>query len=209
MISRLYELYKTDSKKFWAYASCIVLAFITLVFLAFLLIVIIIYSPDACKHEYSVIEQVEPTYDSDGKIVKKCDLCDHEMTETLDKLEYVTTKFSGFELTFGEYSFTEVDNRFSEHNKKQIVKIPVTVKNISKSPQSLNSFYYTLFGSNGTESEDVGYLLDDDIDESGEVLPGKSYTKYFHIVYDGDGVYTIVFDDLLLEKKTVEIEVKK
>lgn len=163
----------------------------------------------ALGHDMKESTRIEPTYDKEGKIVKKCTRCNHEDTETLDKLERIVIKFDGLELTFGDYSFTEVDNMFSEYDKKSVVKIPVTVKNTSKSPHSLNMFYYTLFGSNGSESADVGYLLADDISEGGELLSGKSYTKYFHIVYDGDGIYTIAFDDLLFEKETVEIYVKK
>ena len=206
MNNKLRELYETDPKKFWVYAWCMVIAFIAFVSI----ICVIVSTPiDTCEHEYKIVEQIEPTYDSKGKVVKKCDLCDHKMTETLDKLKQNVIKFDGLELTFGEYSITEIDKRFSEHDEKPIVKIPVTVKNVSNSPNHLNRYYYTLFGSSGTESENVGYLLTDDISDGGELLPGKSYTKYFHIVYDGDGVYTIVFDDMLLDKETVEINVKK
>ena len=45
--------------------------------------------------------------------------------------------------------------------------------------------------------------------QGGDLLSGKSYTMYFHILYDGDGVYTIVFDDLFFDEKMVEITVKK
>ena len=199
-----------DQKKVSVYASCAIIIFAALVGIACIIYTDIISEPaDVCEHEYIVIEQVDPTYDSDGKIVKKCNKCDQEKTEVLTKLERVTIKFDGLELTFGEYSFTTVDNRFSKYHNETIVKIPVTVKNISSSPNSLNSFDYTLFGTGGIESADVGYYFDDDISDGGELLSGKSYTRYFHIVYDGDGVYTIVFDDWAYDKETLEIYVTK
>ena len=160
-------------------------------------------------HNMVYVTRIEPTYKTDGKIITGCNRCDYEETEVLPKLEYAKIEFDELRLTFGEYSFTEVNNKYSEYHKKPIVKIPVTVENISGSPHSLNMFYYTVFDSSGVESADVGYYFTDDISQGGELLSGKSYTKYFHIVYDGDGVYTIVFDNMLFEKKTVEISVKK
>lgn len=197
---------KMDSKKFWVYTSCAIIVLITIVAIV---AVIVTDTSKACEHEYTILEQVDPTYDSDGKIVKKCNKCEQEKTETLAKLERAVIKFNGLELTFGEYSFAEVDNVFSEYDKQVVVKIPVTVKNVSQSPNYLNVFYYTLFGSSGAESPNVGYLFDDDMSEAGELLSEKSYTKYLHILYDGDGVYTIVLDDLLFDKETIEIYVTK
>lgn len=164
---------------------------------------------NALGHSMREAERIEPTYDNMGKIIKKCERCDHEETETLDKLEPVVIKFSGLELTFKGYSFTEVGNKYSDYYGQTVVKIPVTVKNISNEPNALNYYYYTLFGSEGIESANVGYYFDDDMMGGGELLPEKSFTRYFHILYDGDGVYTLVFDDMLFEKKTVEIVVQK
>ena len=143
-----------DRKKFAVYVSCMVIVCIAVVSIVY----VIVNAPtDVCGHEFSVVEKVEPTYDNAGKIVKKCDKCGHEEIETLDKLEASVINFKGLELTFGEYSFTEVDNMFSEYDKHIVVKIPVTVKNVSSSPNSLTIFEYTLFGTNGIESADVGY----------------------------------------------------
>jgi hypothetical protein len=155
------------------------------------------------------VSRTDPTYDAEGKIVRKCDRCEHEEVESIAKLELEVIEFDGLELTFGNYSFTEVDNRFSEYDGATVVKIPVTIKNVSRDPHSLYVFNYKLFGTSGVESANVGYYFSDDVSEGGDLLPGASYVKYFHFVYDGDGVYTIVFDDMLLEKETMEIQVKK
>lgn len=163
----------------------------------------------ALGHSMKEILRVEATYESDGKVTSKCERCDYEESVKVEKLKSETITFDGLEMTFGQYSFTEVNNRYSEHNGKTVVKIPVTIKNVSKEPHSLNMFYYELFGSSGIESDNVSSFFTDDIIQGGDLLPDSSYTKYFHIIYDGDGVYTVVFSDLWYEKETVEIMVQK
>lgn len=47
-----------------------------------------------CEHEYAIIEEVDSTCITEGKIVKKCSLCDNEDVKIKDKLshEWVTDK---------------------------------------------------------------------------------------------------------------------
>ena len=118
-------------------------------------------------------------------------------------------EFDGFEIVLNGYSFTEVKNEFSEHNKMPVVKIEATVTNKSREANTLNMFYYKLFTSSGVESPSLWAYFEDDISQAGSVLPGKSYTKYFHILYDGDGIYTIIFDKGFGDSITKEIEIKK
>lgn len=163
----------------------------------------------ALGHSMVEVSRVDPTYEADGLVVSKCERCSYEETVTLEKLIHETVKFDGLELVFGEYTFTEFTNKYSEFYGKEIVKIPVTITNISDEPHSLMLFYYKLFGTSGVESGNVGIFLSDDVSQAGDLLPGKSYVKYFHIVYDGDGTYTIVLDNGWYSKETVQIEVKK
>lgn len=160
-------------------------------------------------HSMQESSRIESTLDAEGKIVNKCIRCDYEEVRTIPKLDPIVIKFDGLELTFGQYSFTEVGNKYSDYYGKTVVKIPVTIKNLSNDPHSLYVFYCKLFGVSGVESPDVSYYFSDDATRGGDLLSGKSYVKYFYIVYDGDGTYTIVFDDFLYDKKTVEITVKK
>lgn len=163
----------------------------------------------ALGHSMKEISNREPTYEVAGEKVKKCDKCGHEEVETIAKLDPIIIKFDGLELVFGQYTFDQVDNSFSEYNGQYVVKIPVTIKNLSKDPNTLTYFEYKLFGASGIESPDMYVYFSDDVAQGGNLLSGNSYVKYFHILYDGDGVYTIVFDNFLLDKKTVEITVKK
>lgn len=163
----------------------------------------------ALGHSMKEISRTEPTYEAEGLVVSKCERCSHEETVTLGKLIHETVKFDGLELSFGQYTFTEFTNKYSEFYGKPIVKIPVTITNISDEPHSLMLFYYKLFGTSGVESGNVGMFLPDDVSQAGDLLPGKSYVRYFHIIYDGDGTYTIVLDNGWYSKETVLIEVKK
>lgn len=120
-----------------------------------------------------------------------------------------TFEFNDLEITIGSnYSFTKVDNQFSEHHKKEVVKLPITVKNIKEETHSLNMFYYNIFAPSGIETENVWAYFDDCVESAGELRNGASYTKYIYFLYNGDGKYAIEFD-AIWEEKTVEIEIKK
>lgn len=120
-----------------------------------------------------------------------------------------TFEFDDLEITIGnQYSFTTVSNQYSEHNQKSVVKLPITVKNISNDTHGLNMFYYNVYGSNGTETDTVSSYFDDNIDFAGDLRSGASYTKYLHFLYDGNGTYTIEFKNWT-EKITVEFQIQK
>lgn len=105
-------------------------------------------------------------------------------------------KFDDLEITISSnYEFSSIDNEYSEHNNNPVVKIPVTVKNLKNETHSLNMFYYTFLGSKGTELDNVSSYFDDCIDHAGDLRQDASYTKYFYLLYDGDGTYTIEFDN--------------
>ena len=120
-----------------------------------------------------------------------------------------TFVFDGLELTFDtEYSFVNVENRYSEHNGKSVIKLGVNVKNISSEKNHLNMFYFDLFGSQGTELDGVSSYFDNTIDYAGDLKPDASYKAYFYILYDGDGKYSIDFDNYSQEL-SVEFNVTK
>lgn len=120
-----------------------------------------------------------------------------------------TFEFDGLELTFDTtYSFVSIENRYSEHNGKPVIKLGVNVKNISNEKNSLNMFYYNLFGSQGIELDGVTSYFDDTIDYAGDLKPEASYKSYFYILYDGDGKYSIDFDNFSQEI-SVEFDVTK
>lgn len=120
-----------------------------------------------------------------------------------------TFTFSNLEITLGnDYSFTTVDNEYSDNYGDDVVRLSITVKNLKNETNGLNMFNYKIFGSKGTEVKEMNYYFDDNIDEAGDLRSGASYTKYMYFLYDGDGKYAIEFDNWI-KKTTVEFSIKK
>lgn len=120
-----------------------------------------------------------------------------------------TFNFDDLEITIGDsVSFTTVKNKYSDYNGKDIIKLPITVKNLKDETHGLNMFYYKVYGSQGTEVDTVSSYFDDAIDYAGDLRSGASYTKNMYIVYDGNGQYAIEFDDWA-KKITVEFDISK
>ena len=120
-----------------------------------------------------------------------------------------TIVFDGLQITFDQnYSFNTIDNRYSEYNGRSVIKIGVNVKNVSNEKNHLNMFFYDLFGSQGTELDSVTSYFDDVIDYAGDLKPDASYRTNFYILYDGDGKYSIDFDNFSQEL-SVEFNITK
>lgn len=120
-----------------------------------------------------------------------------------------TFAFDNLEITIGEnYKFDTVKNHYSDYNGKTVVGLPITIKNLSEETHSLNMFYYDVFGSAGTEVKTLNSYFDDNLDDAGELRYNASYTKYTYFLYDGNGTYSLEFDNYS-EKILVEIEINK
>lgn len=117
--------------------------------------------------------------------------------------------FDDLEITIGSnYTFTKVDNRYSDYHNKTVIKLPITVKNLSSETHGLNMFYYDIYGSYGTEVKKLSTYFDDTVDFAGDLRSGASYTKYLYFLYDGNGEYAIEFDNHS-KKITVEFEINR
>ena len=118
-------------------------------------------------------------------------------------------EFDHLELSIGsKITFDKVDNQFSEYYKKDVIKIPVNVKNLKEETHSLNMFYYKGFVPNGTEAKDLGTYFDDSVFKAGSLRTGASQTCYIYLLYDGDGQYALEFDNWS-NKVTIEFNVTK
>ena len=119
-----------------------------------------------------------------------------------------TFVFDNLEITLRkEITYTTLDNFPSENNGKKVIRVPVTVKNIGEENNSLNMFYYKLFGPSGVELEQLSFYFDDSVDTAGELLCNAKYTKYIYFLYDGSGKYTAIFKKSF-EEKRVEFTAK-
>lgn len=120
-----------------------------------------------------------------------------------------TFTFDGFTITIGtNYSFSTIDNHYSDYNGRYVIALPVTVTNNNSETSNLNMFYYNFFGSKGTQLPGVSSYFEDSLDFAGGLRSGAKYTKNMYILYDGNGLYSIEFDNLS-EKVNVEFKVTK
>ena len=130
-----------------------------------------------------------------------------EKNKSLELAE--TFKFDDLEITLGkEISFTKLDNKYSYDYGKDVVKLPITVKNLKDETHSLNMFYYKIYGATGVETDEVNSYFDDNIDSAGDLRTGATYTKNIYFLYDENGTYAIEFNDWFT-KIMIEFEVSK
>lgn len=119
-------------------------------------------------------------------------------------------EFDGLTLNVSpNYSFTTLNNEFSEDNGKTIVVLPITITNNSDEPKNLNLYSYRCYGAEGVELKMVSsYFMDDSADYAGKLQPGASYTKNLYLIYDGNGTYKIDFGYFSVDK-SLSIEISK
>lgn len=116
-----------------------------------------------------------------------------------------TITFDGFEVTLQEdYTFTVVENRFSENNGKEVVELPVHIKNVGAETGHLSPFRYKFFGPSGTEIDDISAYFDNDAFRAGDLRPGAEYDTFFHILYESDGSYYVEFKNY---DERIELEI--
>lgn len=105
-----------------------------------------------------------------------------------------TFRFDDLDLTFGtDYECVVVKDRYSEHYGAKGIALPVTVKNQGQESNTLNPFFFSIYGTKGTTISSLWTVYDDAIENASRLLPGYSYTKNLYFVYDGDGTYKIEF----------------
>ena len=121
-------------------------------------------------------------------------------------------EFDELEITFGEaVEYESVSNQFADLNGSEVVKVPITVKNIGSEVNGLNMFYVTEYGSKGVALEGVSAYFDDDIRwvaGSDSLRPDASTSAFMYFLYDGDGDYYISFDNWS-EKIEVKLPISK
>lgn len=110
--------------------------------------------------------------------------CKMEETFTFDNLE-ITLKHN--------YTFEKLNNIYSIYNDREVVKIPVEIKNLTYKDYSLNLYYYTLYNQIGSPMDEVAAYFDESLYYALDLKSGMSYTKYLYFIYEGDGSYSVKF----------------
>lgn len=118
-------------------------------------------------------------------------------------------EFSDLEIIIGtDYTFTTLDNSNSENNGMVLVKLPITVKNLSKEENHLNMFYSSIFDPNNNKLTKQSTYFDDTIDYADDLKENETYTKYYYFVYKTDGAYKVKFNNYKQEIE-VDVNIKK
>ena len=72
----------------------------------------------------------------------------------------------------------------------------------------MNDYYCGQQTNAGRDFPAINSSHDDTLSFAGDLRSGAGQTKYLHILYDGDGLYAIEFDNYS-EKITVEFNITK
>lgn len=122
-----------------------------------------------------------------------------------------TVVVAGFELTFGSEATIElIENQYSTHHGKEVVAIPVHLKNKSGESGSFNMFLYKSYGPSGSEQEKLAIAVnkEDALGMDGDLRDQAEKESKLYLQYEGDGDYFIEFNDFKV-KQEVKFEIKK
>ncbi len=93
--------------------------------------------------------------------------------------------FMNYELTFGDEEVID----------KEIIKVPVSVKNIGEEEAHLSRFYYKFYDSSRTELNSAGSSYNDSLDYAENLKPGESYTKNIYFYKSSKTFYYVELND--------------
>lgn len=123
-----------------------------------------------------------------------------------------TVVFDDLEITLGSnISWTKLDNQFSDLDGADVIKIPVTIKNVGDETNSLNMFYCNFYGPDGNALDTMYLYFNDDNDvlTAGDMRPGATQQKYFHVLYNGDGNYYLELSQGFGNKIEIKLPIEK
>ena len=104
--------------------------------------------------------------------------------------------FDELEITIGnKITYEILDKDFDKDKGKDVVKVPINV-------------YYSVKSPKNNKLSSKAESFNDSIDFADDLSYNESYTKYIYFLYDGNGMYTIQFNNGS-EKKDVFIDISK
>ena len=105
-----------------------------------------------------------------------------------DYIQNETFSFMSHELTLGDEEVIKLNN-------KEIIKVPVTIKNLSDEETHISRFYYKFYDSSRTELNSAASSFNDSLDYAENLKPGDSYTKYIYFYKTEKKYYYIELND--------------
>jgi len=111
-----------------------------------------------------------------------------------------TVDVGGMDITFhDDISWGRIRSRWSDLDGEYYFVIPVTLTNNSDSAAGF-PWGFTTFGPNGRELENLSWTIEaDDVTRVGDILPGATTNGYLHVLFAGNGEYTLGFSDWSLD----------
>ena len=158
---------------------------------------------DSYNYKESDIDNYKDNYDYNDDY----DTDSKEENKTVNAGEVF--EFSNMQITIGtDYTFTTLNSSNSTKNGMILVKLPITVKNLSNDENHLNMFYSNIYDPSDKKLTKQSSYFDDTIDYADDLKSGESYTKYYYFEYTTDGTYKVKFNNYT-SKIDVNVEVKK
>lgn len=104
--------------------------------------------------------------------------------------------FDGLNIVLSsEYTFSTIDNRYSDYYESPVIIIPATITNISNETSYLYRGDVKAFGSKGTSLDNIHIYFDDGDNAFNDLRSGATQQCNFYLLYDGDGDYYLEFRD--------------
>ena len=118
-------------------------------------------------------------------------------------------KFNDLEITVSDkITIDTVKTEDSKQKGKEIISLPVTIRNLKSTPKALGTINFEFTGPTGSKLPPVSDNLEDtSIDYVGKLEAGEVINKNFNLLYEGDGNYTIKFNSYY-EKTNLDFNIK-
>lgn len=93
-----------------------------------------------------------------------------------------------------DYKILKLENNYSIYNGRNVLKIPVKIKNLSGQNHSLNLFDYEIYDDFGNNIDEVAGYFDESVYYAEDLKSNETYTKYLYALYYGNDSYSIMFE---------------
>ena len=108
-----------------------------------------------------------------------------------------------------KYNFLNTEKVKKQYEGKDILEIPVQVKNTENTEHKFSISYVKIYNEKGKEIKELGSLFKDkSFENSPKLGKGEMTIKNIYIPYNGSGKYKMIFKTFY-EEKEMEIVIKK
>ena len=110
-------------------------------------------------------------------------------------------------IILNDIKFYTLDKEYDIDYGKEIVSLPLVIKNLKEESHHLSMFYYTIKSPNGIKLESKAQYYNNSVDYAENLKQNEEYTKYLYFTYENNGTYTLIFNNGS-QKKEITINIK-